>query len=84
MTDSTVTVRLSREWKDRLEALGRVQKRSKSFLAGEALKAFIESEEQYVEGVKAAQAEIRAGRGLSHDEVMAELDRVLSAPENLR
>ncbi len=65
----TVTVRLSVETKSRLEELAAQTRRSKSFLAGEAIADYVERELAIVEGIKRGLADVEAGRTVPHDEV---------------
>lgn len=68
---TTMTVRLTPELSDRLEALARDTKRSKSYLAGEAIASYIEINAWQVARIKAALAEARSGApGVPHDEVV--------------
>ena len=61
----TLSVRIESETKKRLEALAQRSKRSKSFLAAEAIAAYLESEEWQL-------AEIHAGLNeLDRDDVIA-------------
>jgi predicted transcriptional regulator len=69
MSDVTVTVRMPKQLRDRLEALSGVTRRSKSFLGHEAIARFVESEEEIVAGILEARAEIKSGKGLTHDKV---------------
>ena len=72
MTDSTtITIRVSKTMKDRLENLARETKRSKSSLAAEGIGAFVDLEERQIEGIKKALNSIDRGRGATHDEVAA-------------
>ena len=72
MSDVTVTVRMPKSLRDRLEALSTETRRSKSFLGMEAIQQFVETEEEIVLGIKEAQAELKAGLGLSHEDVVAQ------------
>lgn len=65
----TVTVRLDPETKARLETLARHTRRSKSFLAGEAIAGYVERELAIVEGIKRGLADLEAGRVTPHAEV---------------
>lgn len=65
----TVTVRLKPETKSRLEALAEHTRRTKSFLAGEAIANYVERELAIVEGIKRGLADIEAGRTVPHEEV---------------
>jgi predicted transcriptional regulator len=72
MEDSTtITVRVAKSVKDRLENLARETKRSKSSLAAEGIGAFVELEERQIEGIKQALASVDRGLGVAHDDVEA-------------
>lgn len=72
MGDSTtITVRVSKSVKDRLESLARETKRSKSSLAAEGIGAFVDLEERQIAGIKQALASIDRGLGVAHDDVAA-------------
>jgi RHH-type transcriptional regulator, rel operon repressor / antitoxin RelB len=57
----TMTVRLEDEVKDRLELLAEPTQRSKSFLAAEAIVAYVENNEWQIGEIKAALKEADAG-----------------------
>ena len=72
MDDSTtITIRVAKTMKDRLENLARETKRSRSSLAAEGIGAFVELEERQIEGIKKALASIDKGLGVAHDDVEA-------------
>ena len=58
---TTMTVRLDDEVKDRLDRLATATHRSKSFLAAEAIRAFVENNEWQIAEIEAALAEADAG-----------------------
>jgi len=55
--------------KRRLDALSKRSKRSKSFLAAEAITAYVESEEWQLGEIHAAMNELETGRGVRHVQV---------------
>ena len=65
----TVTVRLDSATKARLEELAQHTRRTKSFLAGEAIADYVERELAIVEGIKRGLADVEAGRTVPHEEV---------------
>jgi RHH-type rel operon transcriptional repressor/antitoxin RelB len=72
MTDSaTLTVRVPQKTKKRLEALAKNTKRSKSFLAAEAIASYLDTEAWQVERIKAAieNADAHPEKGIPHEEV---------------
>lgn len=66
---TTMTVRLEDDLKDRLDQLSKATQRSKSFLAAEAIREFIELNEWQVEELKAAVREADAGDFASDQEI---------------
>ncbi len=76
---TTLTLRLTPELKAKLDRMADYTRRSKSFLAAEAIERYVDRELQIVEMIRAGQADIAAGRVVSHDEVMAEMDEIIEA-----
>jgi RHH-type rel operon transcriptional repressor/antitoxin RelB len=68
---TTMTVRLTPEVRERLDALARHTKRSKSYLASEAIESYVALNAWQVAHIKEALAEDEAGGpGVPHDDVM--------------
>jgi predicted transcriptional regulator len=78
-SSTTMTIRLSSETKQKLERLAVDTRRSKSFLAAEAVSAYVERELEIIEGIRRGIADAGAGRVVPHDEAMAELQAVIDA-----
>jgi predicted transcriptional regulator len=74
-----VTARIDARLKAKLEALARTTKRSKSFLAAEAIAAYVELNEWQIAEIEAGIAELDAGEVLSDEEAEA-LYKRLSQP----
>ena len=68
---TTMTVRLEDDVKDRLDVLAEATHRSKSFLAAEAIRVFVESNEWQVAEIRTALKEADAGEFASDKEVAA-------------
>jgi len=80
VADTTVvTARIDAALKAKLEALSRATKRSKSYLAAEAIAAYIELNEWQIAEIEAGIAELDAGEVLSEEEAEA-LYKRLSHP----
>jgi len=78
--DSTiVTARIGAALKAKLEALARSTKRSKSYLAAEAIAAYVELNEWQIGEIEAGIVELDAGEVLSQDEAEERYKR-LSQP----
>jgi predicted transcriptional regulator len=80
----TMTVRLSSETKAKLAELAEHTRRTRSFLAGEAITDYVERELAIIAGVQRGLADMEAGRVTSHDVVMSELDDIIAAAERTR
>lgn len=68
---TTMTIRLEPELKSRLDKLSAVTHRSKSFLAAEAVREFIELNEWQIEEIKRAVKEADAGDFASNQQAQA-------------
>ena len=71
MSTTTITVRLEDEVRDRLDQLAKATQRSKSFLAAEAIRAFVETNEWQIGEIGAALREADAGDFASDKDVAA-------------
>ena len=70
-----MTVRLPPEVGEKLEALARGTKRSKAYLAGQAIAAFVERNGWQVARIEAALEEVGSGRpGVPHETVEKWMD----------
>jgi RHH-type rel operon transcriptional repressor/antitoxin RelB len=65
----TLSIRIDAGTKQRLDALSKQSKRSKSFLAAEAITAYVEAEEWQLGEIRTALAELNAGQDVSHEKV---------------
>jgi predicted transcriptional regulator len=80
----TMTIRLDGEVKRKLERLSESSSRSKSYLAAEAVAAYVDRELEIVEGIERGLADADAGRVVPHEEAMARIDAVIEAAEQRR
>jgi predicted transcriptional regulator len=79
-----MTIRLDREVKRKLSRLAECTDRTKSYLAAEAVAVYVDRELEIVEGIMQGLADVEAGRVVSHEEAMAEIDAVIDAAERRR
>ncbi len=68
---TTMTVRIGDDIKDRLDVLAEATQRSKSFLAAEAIREYVELNEWQIGEIRAALVEADAGDFASDKEVRA-------------
>ena len=76
---STMTIRVTPEVKARLGQLAQDTKRSRAFLAGEAVAHYVEREQAIVDGIKRGLNDAKAGKLVSHDAAMEELSTAVEA-----
>jgi predicted transcriptional regulator len=68
---TTMTVRLEDDVKDRLDQLAEATHRSKSFLASEAIREFVDTNEWQIQEIQAALGEADADDFASEQDVQA-------------
>jgi len=66
---TTLSIRLDADTKKRLDALAKRARRSKSFLAAEAIAAFVEAESWQLDEIHTGVSELDAERGVPHTDV---------------
>jgi predicted transcriptional regulator len=76
---TTLTVRLRPEVKDQLAELAHRTRRTSSFLAGEAIADYVARELEIVEKINEGLEDVRAGRVVSHEQVMDETQAIIEA-----
>lgn len=59
---TTMTIRVSPELKKKLDRIASATSRSRSFLAGEAVAAYVDRELEIIDGIKRGMADAEAGR----------------------
>ena len=80
----TLSIRLDSETKARLDILAQTSKRSKSFLAAEAIAAFVEQEAWQVKELQTAITELDSGQAISHEKAASWLKSWGTAEEQNR
>jgi predicted transcriptional regulator len=81
---TTMTIRVRPDVKEKLDRIAAGTRRSKSFLAGEAVAAYVDRELEIMEGVKRGMMDAEAGRVVPHDDAMAEIYAVIDAAQAKR
>jgi predicted transcriptional regulator len=80
----TLSVRVSPELKAGLDKLAAGTRRTKSFLAAEALEAYVKRELAIVEAVQRGLDDVSAGRVVPQEEVEAGIEEVIRRAEQAR
>lgn len=81
---TTMTIRVRPDVKEKLDRIAADTRRSKSFLAGEALAAYVERELAILDGIREGLEDMKAGRLVPHEEAMAEVRAVIEAAQAAR
>lgn len=76
---TTLTIRLDPHLKAKLGRLADGVRRSRSFLAAEAVEAYVDHELAIIEGIERGLADVKAGRTVSHEDAMASLRLTIDA-----
>ena len=74
---TTMTIRVRPDVKEKLDRIAADTQRSKSFLAGEAVAAYVERELEIIDGIKRGMADAEAGRLVPHEQAVAEMRAVI-------
>jgi len=69
MSSSTLSIRLNARTKAKLDALAKASRRSKSFLAAEAIESFVAAESWQLAEIEAGIKDLDANRTVDHSEV---------------
>ncbi len=68
---TTLTVRLDKSTRKRLESLARNTRRSKSYLAGEAIESYLEAQEWQLGEIHTSLSELDTGKSVDGEKVEA-------------
>jgi predicted transcriptional regulator len=77
-TSTTLTVRLTPAVKQQLGRLADATRRTKSFLAAEAIAAYVTREAEVIAGIERGLDDMRSGLVVPHDEAMERLEATVA------
>jgi len=78
MSNQTITIRTQSHTVEKIGAIAQAMDRSRNWVIEDALKQYINQQAWYLEGIQQAQASLEAGKGIPHEEVMAEISELIS------
>lgn len=81
---TTMTIRVTPDLKEKLGRLAHDTRRSRSYLAAEAVESYVNRELQIIEGIQRGLADMEAGRVTPHEEVMAKADQIIAEARQKR
>jgi predicted transcriptional regulator len=73
-----MTIRLTADLKEKLGRLAEDTKRSRSFLAAEALANYVDRELAIIDGIQRGLSDVAAGRVTDHETAMDQLDALIA------
>lgn len=76
---TTMTIRIPRALMERLDRLAGHTRRSRSYLAAEALEIYTRFELEIVQGILEGMEDVKAGRVVPHEQVVAETKALIDA-----
>lgn len=82
MSNTTITIRTDSDLAGKVAALASSMDRSRNWVIEEALRQYVETQAWQVEGIKAAMDSLDRGEGISHEQVMAEMEALLSTHDH--
>jgi len=78
MADTSITIRTDPELAAKVAALATAMDRSRNWVIEDALRQYVEVQAWQIEGIKQAIASLDRGEGIPHEQVMAEMEALLS------
>ena len=76
---TTMTIRVTINTKERLGQLARETRRSRSFLAAEAVDRYLDREQAIIDGIKRGRADVAFGRLVANEAAFDELANAVEA-----
>lgn len=76
---TTMTIRLDKKMQKQLEEIAIYEKRSKSFLAAEAVENYLTMRAAQIEGIHKAMVSIDAGQGITNEEMKIWIKKLASS-----
>lgn len=76
---TTMTIRVTPDLKEKLGRLAQNTRRTRSYLAAEAVEAYVNRELQIIEGIDRGLADRKAGRVTPHKDAMDRIDAAIAA-----
>jgi len=78
MSKQTITIRTKSITVEKISAIAQAMDRSRNWVIEDALKQYIDQQAWYLEGIQKAQVLLEAGKGIAHEELMAEISGLIS------
>ena len=76
---TTMTIRLANGLKEKLDRLTELTQRSRSFLAAEAVRHYVDRELEIMEGIARSLDDVKAGEVVSHANAMQDIQEAITS-----
>ena len=67
----SITIRIDEATSEQVDELASAMERSRSWVAGAALKRYLKEEQRWLEDIRVGMAELDRGEGIAHEDVMS-------------
>lgn len=78
MGRTSITIRTDPELVDKVAALAVAMDRTRNWVVEDAVRQYVESQAWQVDGIEDAMASLDRGEGIDHDNVMAEMEALVT------
>ena len=78
MSSQTITIRTESNTVEKISSIAQAMDRSRNWVIEDALKQYIDQQAWYIDGIQKAQASLAEGKGIPHEEVMAEISELIN------
>jgi predicted transcriptional regulator len=78
MAGTSITIRTDPELVAKVEALAAAMDRCRNWVIEDAIRQYVQAQAWQIEGIKEAMASLDKGDGIPHEQVMAEMEALLS------
>lgn len=78
MSSQTITIRTESKTVKKIGSIARAMDRSRNWVIEDALRQYIDQQAWYLEGIEQARESLKAGKGIPHEDVMAEISELIN------
>ena len=78
MSNQTITIRTESNTVEKISSIAQAMDRSRNWVIEDALKQYIDQQAWYIDGIQKAQVSLAEGKGIPHEDVMAEISELIN------
>jgi predicted transcriptional regulator len=80
MATVSISTRVPEQVRDQVDQLAQALDRDRGWVIEQAIRRYLQDEQQFIQAVQRGRDDIAAGRFVEHDELEAELDAIEAQP----